>query len=283
MKILLKKIAVIPNKNKDLNLEGTKQIVDMIMASGIEALLENEYRESGINARYVDKSEFAGADMLVVLGGDGTILTAAREYGMYNVPLLGINHGRLGFLAEIEKTDTDSFLKVIKGEYNIAYHMMLKVKIGDLGFCALNDAVIHRGGFSRMLEFSLSIDKKHVTSILADGLIISTPTGSTAYSLSAGGPIADPALEVLIVTPICSHDLHSRSIILPSCKDVQISLKGSKSCRAYLALDGQNRYDIKGEENIIVSGGDKIGLVRTNDSSFYEKLRMKFYNKQNGG
>lgn len=279
----MKKIAVIPNIYKDPNLSGTKQVVKMILSSGAEALLAKEYRESGIDAKYVDTSEFGSADMLVVLGGDGTILGVAREYGEFDIPILGINHGNLGFLAEIEKTDSESFAKILNGEYTVASHMTLNVNVGKTKFNALNDAVIHRGGFSRMIEFSLYIEDKLVNSFLADGLIISTPTGSTAYSLSAGGPIADPVLEILIVTPICPHDLYSRSIILPAYKDVRITIKNAEKYEAMITIDGQTGYSLKSDEDILVSGDKKIGLVRSVDSSFYKKLRKKMFEKHNGG
>lgn len=274
----MRTIAVIPNKYIDFNLSEIKQVVEMIKESGADALLDIEYQGSGIDARYVKHTQLTDADMLVVLGGDGTILTAAREYSEYDVPILGINHGHLGFLAEIEKSEAESFKNVLKGEYSVAKHMMLDVKVGDKSFNALNDAVFHRGGFSRMIEFSLYIDDKLVSSNLADGLIIATPTGSTAYSLSAGGPIVDPELEILIVTPICSHDLYSRSIILPVHKGVRIVIKDAVKYDAMLTLDGQIGYEIKSGEDIIVSGGKKIGLVRTNGSSFYDKLRKKIFN-----
>lgn len=274
----MRKIAVIPNELKDKNLSGTKKVVEMIKASGADALLGNGYRESGIDAYYVSDAELGGADMLVVLGGDGTILSAAREYGAFDIPILGINHGHLGFLAEIEKTESEGLANVLKGEYTVAKHMMLDVKVGGKSFSALNDAVIHRGGFSRMIEFLLYIDNKLVNSSLADGLIISSPTGSTAYSLSAGGPIADPELEIIIVTPICPHDLYSRSIILPAHKGVSIIIKDAEKHEAMLTLDGQTGLSLKRGEGITICGGKKIGLVRTNDSSFYEKLRRKLFN-----
>ncbi len=279
----MKNIAVIPNKYKDFNLSGTKNVIDIIKASGGNPMLSEEYSDSGIDVGYVSKAEIGKADMLVVLGGDGTILSTVREYGEFDIPILGINHGHLGFLAEIEKTEDEDLISILKGDYTIAKHMTLDVSAGDKKFNALNDAVIHRGGFSRMLEFSLYIENKRVNSILADGLIISTPTGSTAYSLSAGGPIADPALEILIVTPICSHDLTSRSIILPAYRNVRITVKVAEKTDAVLTIDGQTGYNLKNDDNIYVSGGKKIGLIRTINSSFYEKLRRKMYENRNGG
>ncbi|OQB15946.1 MAG: putative inorganic polyphosphate/ATP-NAD kinase [Firmicutes bacterium ADurb.Bin193] len=278
----MKKIAIIPNRNKDSDLSVAGRVAGLIKESGAEALILREYNLNGIDVRYVDREGLADADMLVVLGGDGTILSAAREYGDLGIPLLGINLGHLGFLAEIERTEEDTLCDILKGNYTVAEHMTLDVSVGGERFTALNDAVIHRGGFSRMLEFSLYIDDKLVNSVLADGLIISTPTGSTAYSLSAGGPIADPVLEVLIVTPICPHDLYSRSIILPVYKDIRISVRDAVKSGAYLTMDGQCGYELKANEDVSVSGGKKISLVRAYGSSFYEKLREKIFEKQDG-
>ncbi|MCK9478509.1 MAG: NAD(+)/NADH kinase [Firmicutes bacterium] len=273
----MNKIAVIPNEYKDKKLEGTKQAISMIHSAGLVPLLDAQYKDTNINARYVEKTEFGNADMLVVLGGDGTILSAAREYGHYNIPFLGVNYGQLGFLTEVERADDNSFLKVLNGEYVIEPHMMLDVVAGNDKYCALNDAVIHRDGFTKMLDISLYVEHKHISTVRSDGVVIATPTGSTAYSLSAGGPICDPLLEVIIITPICPHNLHSRSIIVPGHKDVEVRVKEPEEHRASLTIDGQKAHCIKNDEEIIITGGRKIELVRTGENLFYEKLRKKLY------
>jgi NAD+ kinase len=157
------------------------------------------------------------------------------------------------------------------------------VRIGEKSFCALNDAVIHRGGFSRMLKFVLYIEDIAINDILSDGLIVSTPTGSTAYSFSAGGPIVDPSLDVLIVTPICPHDLNSRSLIIPASKTVRIVIKEAQENEAMLTIDGQMGHMVNSGDEIVVKGGGKVGLIRAEGSIFYEKLRRKLFNKSNGG
>ncbi len=279
----MRRIAVIPNKIKDPDLSATRNLVETIKSCGARPILPSAYQNSGIGADYGGTGELGRSDMLVVLGGDGTILAAAREFAESEAPILGINYGHLGFLAEIERTEDIDFVSILNGDYTVARHMTLNVTAGGERFCALNDAVIHRGSSSKMLEFSLYIDDNRVNTILADGLIISTPTGSTAYSLSAGGPIADPALEILIVTPICPHDLSSRSIILPAYKDVCIAVKTAPQSEAVLTVDGQNGCSLKSGDEVAVGGGKKIGLVRTKHSSFYEKLRRKLYENRNGG
>ncbi|GHV44190.1 NAD kinase [Clostridia bacterium] len=276
----MQKIAVIPNMLKDVRLDGTRALVETIRQCGKTPLMEPEYQNAGVNAVFVPKERFREAEMLILLGGDGTILAGAREYGHLNVPLLGINHGNLGFLTEIEKSDDAGLLRILGGTYTVADHMTLDVLHGGLSHGALNDAVIHRGAFSRMIEFKLFVGASLVATYLADGLIISTPTGSTAYSLSAGGPLADPSLEILIVTPICPHDLYARSIILPAAKKIVITVDDADNREAALTLDGQAVYKLTGDDKIAVTGGKKIGLIRTPDSSFYQKLRQKMYEKR---
>ena len=279
----MKRISIIPNKHKEVDMESVAQIVSIINENGATALLGKEYEHSGIGAEYVESAQLGDADMLIVLGGDGTILGAAREFCPYRIPVLGINHGSLGFLAEVEKSERESLIKILKGQYTVDQHIMLDVRVGDKAFCALNDAVIHRGGFSRMLKFVLYIEDIAVNEIFSDGLIISTPTGSTAYSFSAGGPIVDPSLDVLIVTPICPHDLNSRSLIIPSSKTVRIVVKEAQENESMLTIDGQLGHTIESGDEIVVKGGGKVGLVRAEGSIFYEKLRRKLFNKSNGG
>jgi len=277
----IKKIAVIPNLVKDKDLSSTSKVVKLIESSGITAMLSDEYKDSGISAAFVPKDQLCTAQMIVVLGGDGTLLAAAREFFPYEIPILGINHGHLGFLTEIEKDEEKRLKEILLGNYSIAKHMTLSVKTGDgTIYNALNDATIHRSGVSRMLAFSVYVGDERVNSFLADGLIISTSTGSTAYSLSAGGPIVDPTLEVLIVTPICPHDLYSRSIILPAQKDIRIVVDNAQEREAMLTLDGQVGCKLRTGEDLIISGSRKIDLVRTIDSSFYRKLRKKLFEKR---
>ena len=276
----MKQIAVIPNEIKDKDLKSTRRVVKLIQESGITALLSDEYKQSGIDATFVSKEQLGMAQMIVVLGGDGTLLATAREYFQYDIPILGINHGHLGFLTEIEKDEEKRLKEILSGKYSIAKHMTLSVKTGDgTVYNALNDATIHRSGVSRMLAFSVYVGDERVNSFLADGLIISTSTGSTAYSLSAGGPIVDPTLEVLIVTPICPHDLYTRSIILPAQKDIRIFVDNADEREAMLTLDGQVGCKLRTGEALIISGSKKIDLVRTIDSSFYRKLRKKLFEK----
>ena len=275
----MKKVAVIPNTYRDKNLDGTRQTVGIIQSLGIIPMLDRQYENSGINAEYVEGHEFSTAEMLIVLGGDGTILSAVSEYGVHDIPLLGINHGQLGFLTEIEKTDTQGLVRALRGEFYIEWHMMLDVEAGNKSFGALNDAVIHRGGFARILETSLYVEGQLVSCAKSDGIIISTSAGSTAYSLSAGGPIVYPSLEVILATYVCPHNLHSRSIVLPASKEIRVVMHSAEKQHSTLTIDGQKSCEIKDGDQVTIKKGGAIGLARINSNSFYDKLRKKLYLK----
>ena len=279
----MKKVSVFPSRHKAFDPESAAQAVKIIQENGAVALLSVDYEYSGIDAEYVENSELGNTEMLVVLGGDGSILGAAREFGHCNVPILGINHGRLGFLAELEKSDAEGFKKILQGDYTVNNHAMIVIEVGGKSFFALNDAVMHRGGFSRMIDFVIYVDDKPMGNIISDGLIVSTPTGSTAYSFSAGGPIADPALDVIIITPICPHDLNSRSIILPMDKTIRIVVKDVEKSKSVITIDGQLAHMLDDGEEIIIKRGGKVGLVRSKGSIFYDRLRKKLFEKNNGG
>ncbi|MDR1100815.1 MAG: NAD(+)/NADH kinase, partial [Clostridiales bacterium] len=197
-------IAIIPNRDKDGSLTNAQKAVDTLAARGVSAVICASEKE-------IPKE----CDMVIAMGGDGTILSCSREIAALNLPILGLNLGNLGFLAELEREDFDVLESVAGGSYEISERMMLEIAMNGISQIALNDAVISRGAISRIIKISVFSDDELINSYMADGLIISTPTGSTAYSLSAGGPIVEPSMELMVVTPICPHGTGARSIILP--------------------------------------------------------------------
>jgi NAD+ kinase len=223
---------------------------------------------------------FKKSDFVIVLGGDGTILGTARQASEYETPILGINLGHLGFLAEIEVKDIFKSLEaVFNNEIGIEKRLMLQASICKNGsskdFTALNDVVITRGTLSRIVALKIYIDNSFVTSLRGDGLIIASPTGSTAYSLSAGGPIVSPALSAITLTPICPHSFSNRSIVISSSETVRVDLIGDDS-DAYLTIDGQVGNKIEGGESIIIKKAKHTtNLVKLYNSSFYDVLREK--------
>jgi len=205
----LKKVGIISNFDKDAGLKVTKTIADFLEQKGADLLmLENMAKPLNMGRYAVSEKElYNESDFLVVLGGDGTILGAGRKAAIYDTPLLGINLGTLGYLTDVEKSGAKTSLeKVLKGDYKIEKRMILEGFIsskGKSGILALNDVCIFRGSFSKIVKLNLFINNEYLYTYRADGVIISTPTGSTAYNLSAGGPILKPDVQMVVITPIC--------------------------------------------------------------------------------
>lgn len=212
-----------------------------------------------------------GSDFVFVIGGDGTILKAARFFAKYQTPIFGINLGRLGFLSQASKEDLEiSVNKILAGKFVVQDRIMLQS--GD--YCALNDFVIKGCDFGRTARFSLKINDKFVCDYLADGIIVSTPTGSTAYGLSAGGPVLTPSLNAFVIVPVCPHTLTARPIVIPDSEKITICT--DKSSKYVLSTDGQELYEFASEVDIKKSDYNaKLALLE--DTEFYSVLRNKLY------
>jgi NAD+ kinase len=220
-------------------------------------------------------------DWVVVLGGDGTLLGAARKVGRYGLPILGINLGGLGFLTEIPlKRLYKDMEKLIAGEIEVESRLMLDASVlrdneEKCRFSVLNDAVINKGALARIIDLRVSIDGRFLTTFGADGLIVSSPTGSTGYNLSAGGPILYPNLEALILTPICPFTLTQRPIILPDTSVIEITM-GEDSEEVTLTFDGQVGFDLMENDKVIVSKSEKkLKLIKSPDQDYFDILRTK--------
>ena len=221
-------------------------------------------------------------DWIVVLGGDGTLLGAARKVGRFGMPVLGINLGGLGFLTEIPlKKMYPAIEKMLAGDLEIERRIMLETKIMRKGkevfcFLALNDMVINKGPLARIFDLDVYINQDLLTTFRGDGLIIATPTGSTAYSLAAGGPILYPTMANIIVTPICPFTLTNRPIILPDRSIIKILMGKESEERVSLTFDGQVGFDfIYGDEVMIMKSDHELNLVKSPDQSYFEILRTK--------
>jgi NAD+ kinase len=220
-------------------------------------------------------------DLVVVLGGDGTLLGAARKVGHYGLPILGINLGGLGFLTEIPVDMLyQDMEKVINGEISIEPRLMLQASVLRNGeekcrFTVLNDVVINKGALARIIDLKVSVDNHFLTTFRADGLIVSTPTGSTGYNLSAGGPILYPDLEALILTPICPFTLTHRPIIVPDTSVIDVQM-GENSEEVILTFDGQVGFDRVDNDRVIISKSEKkLKLIKSPDQDYYDILRTK--------
>lgn len=221
-------------------------------------------------------------DLLVVLGGDGTLLSVAR-HAAGGAPLFGVNLGRLGFLTEVAREELyPALVAVLAGNYRLERRSLLEVEVERKGsalgrFRALNDAVVAKSAPSRIIELRLLLDGRLLSRYRADGLVVATPTGSTAYSLSAGGPILEPGLPVMVLTPICPHALTLRPVVVPDTATVEVGVEAGGSDRVYLTVDGQEGMELESGDRVVVRRAPAaVTLVRTSESlSWLEGLRSK--------
>jgi NAD+ kinase len=280
--MVIKKIGIIANIEKDKSAECALLLRDWALKQGIEVFLEEGIagkigEDSGLDRRQLASR----VDLLVVMGGDGTILRTVRFVSEYNIPIVGINLGEFGYLTEVNLNEMFSALELIcRGDYQTEKRMMLDITI-SLGEetvrqqSILNDVVITRGNLSRILDLETAVNDRYLTTFRADGIIISTPTGSTAYSLSAGGPIVFPEQDSFIINPICPHTLTNRPIIIPDNVVIRVIL-WTKEQGATLTLDGQVSYTMKSGDSMIVKKSKYVtNLVSSPHRDYMEILRTK--------
>jgi NAD+ kinase len=283
----MKHVYLIINTDKDYELTYSCKIIKWLKEHSCEVYIDQNVRSCyAFDAIDVtDESELDHIDFSIVLGGDGTIIHSARRLAQHEIPILGINLGNLGFLAEIEEHEwKEHLLEVLNGSYDIEPRMMLEAEIYENGALVeegfgLNDVVISRMALSRMVGFSIFVNDKFVNYYSADGIIIATPTGSTAYNLSAGGPILAPYNEMIVMTPICPHSLTARSIVLSSDDVVKITFEHNRRSwenDLMVTIDGQEGKKISSETEIIIKKAQlKTRLIKLEGHDFYHILRRK--------
>lgn len=278
----MKTIAVIPNTTKDPTYEYTKLVLEALSGHA-KVVMDKAHSALAGEVLYTSADQmFAEADIAVVLGGDGTILAVAGEVSKHDIPVLGINIGHFGFLAEIEPCAIKaSFKHLLAGDYKIETRMMLQADIRREksffgSFHALNDVVIARASFSKLLNLKTMVDGHPLDSFVSDGIILSTPTGSTAYSLSAGGPILDPALGAILITPICPHTMHARSVVLPSDKEIVVELGSYGGHDSFVNIDGKKGVTISEGDTVTIKRSPyTTKLIKITCDTFYETIRRK--------
>lgn len=241
--------------------------------------VEKILKKKNVNANILTTDEFKqDITLAIVLGGDGTILKTARFYAQYSVPILGINLGHLGFLSQAKSTQIEEAIDlVLKGLFKIEDRIMLSAMNGKMN--ALNDIVIKGDGFSRTARLYVHINDNIVCDYLADGIIISTPTGSTAYTLSAGGPILSPVLDALVVVPICPHTMNARPIVIPSSEVINVTSSQKKPLLT-MSADGQDTHCLNVDDNIQIKKSEycaRLILLNMEKNSFYSVLREKLH------
>lgn len=273
-------VAVIPNLDKRGSSDTVEKMAPFFKECGIVAYLPDNICCAGYESAPEDDL-YKIADVIITIGGDGTIIRFAKRAALDGKPVLGINAGRVGYLANIEQNEFALLEKLKSGEYNIEERMMLHITVKEndqiIGeYEALNDAVITSGYISRIIDVSASVDGD-VINYHADGLIAATPTGSTAYSMSAGGPVIDPTMQCFCLTPICSHSLAAKPILISGDKTIKLKAYSKKRTDIYLSIDGRKVTNIKPYTEIYLSKSPRIvKLVRINDRSFYRTLSFKF-------
>lgn len=272
------KIGLIVNLQKPLAKKIVSDLIQFLVSKKIIPLLEisaaSQLHQTKIAA--TDKEIVNSADLIIALGGDGTLLRTARLVGKKEIPIMGVNLGGLGFLTEFSGNEVRTAVAdFLNNKYREENRMALMISYKKEKFYALNDCAINMGLDGRVIEVILSRDATFICKLVADGVVVATPTGSTAYSLAAGGPIVFPTMQAILITPLCPHILSARPLVVPASDTLSLEL-GSRSEKAVLVIDGQERREIKFGEKVVVSQADYyIRLVAPKQKSFYEILRTK--------
>ena len=278
----MRTIGVVVKRGRAQAVDLARDLVAWLHRNHCKALVEPEAVEAGIDATSVSKQAMvAQADLVVVLGGDGTLLSVARMMRNRPVPILGVNLGGLGFLTAITMDELFPMMqRLLAGDFDVDCRMTLDVSLhrGDAILAAspvLNDAVITKGALGRIIDLETTVDGEELCIYKADGLIVTTPTGSTAYSLSAGGPIVHPSVGVIVLSPICPHMLTNRPLVLSDAAAVSVTVRSADD-DVMLALDGQEAQRLRSEDRVdIRKGRNSVPLVRSASRTYFDVLRSK--------
>ncbi len=282
------KVVLSPNPYRDRGLRAAQAAEKILRNVGVETamclpfLLEGSNLEFPKHIQFKDtQEELKNADMLVCFGGDGTILHAAKDANAHKVPILGVNLGSVGFMAELEQSELSMLSKLAAGKYTIESRMMLDVAVrrdGKVLFndIALNDAVVSKGSIARVVRLDIFTEEGRLTKVGGDGIIVSTPTGSTGYSMAAGGPIVEPTARNLLLTPICPHSTRSSSYVLSPEHIITVEAADANRKFVYLSVDGGKAFSLKNGDQVRVSTSKyTTRLVRLSKKSFCEILDKK--------
>lgn len=275
------KIGFITNEDKDKNFEYTNYLINFCVESKkIPLVLKNfKHKIKNDKVLFLDTEQlFKDADFIVILGGDGTILRWATKICKFDKNILGINMGNLGYLTDVEQHEgIDALTKIFNNQYTVEKRMMLSAIVNDTEYICLNEVNINNGNSSKMVKIGLDINNKFVDKFSGDGVIICTPTGSTAYNLSAGGPILKPDTELIAITYVCPHALFARPYVI-SPQDTVTAYVTNKENNAYLSLDGQQQVTIKYNDKVYIKKSKfYTNIIKTTKLTFYDVLRRKMF------
>ena len=284
----MRNVILTPNPYRDKNFQTVRGAMQILKDAGVNPRLclpfevDRSYDlPKDLHFNRLDR-ELPNADMVICFGGDGTILHMAKAATRKGIPILGVNIGTMGFMAELESTELDKLARIARGDYTLDSRMMLDVTVQrdrDIIFhdICLNDAVVTKGAVARIVHLAVKCEGIQAMECGGDGVIISTPTGSTAYSYSAGGPIVEPEAENIIITPICAHEMGSRSIVASDKRVVTVEMVQNARRNAYLSVDGGRAVRLNmGDIATIKKSHLTTKLVRLKDRSFYDVVNAKF-------
>lgn len=278
------KIAVIPNLSKKNADVYTSKVIKKIFSLNAEVLMLSD-KQKFFNDRKIKYYSNIGnlifnCDIVITIGGDGTIIHKAKHAARFSKPILGINLGKIGFVAGLEPTEIDKLEQLIKGEYTVERRMMLSVNVKKGAttrkFYALNDVVITKGVYSGLVNLNVTLNNDEITKYVADGIILATPTGSTAYSLSAGGPVIEPSMKCILLTPICQHSMFSRPVIFGENSKINITAKTREKDESVLSIDGGRPIIISDRDLVSVEAAKMtVSLIKLKNQNFYKMLNSK--------
>ena len=287
----MKKVILCPNPYRDRQLLTTKKVIELLREVDIQCVVSLpfniELSEVPRDLVYQPlKTALKDADLMIAFGGDGSILHLAKTAAIHRIPILGINLGNLGYIAELDNTELSLLRKLKNKDVKRESRMMLDARVyrGDkqvYSTIVLNDAVITKGAVARVVKLQLYLNQKEFIHMGGDGLIFATPTGSTAYSLSAGGPIVDPTAQNILITPICAHSLMSSSYVLGPEQTIEVSCANNGNKTVYLSSDGGKAFLLKEGDRVMIRRSKYVTeLIKLKDRSFYETLREKMANRE---
>lgn len=279
----MKTIGLAPNPLKKEAVQLAEELSEWLAQRYVRVLMtEGVAQGVGEHATVATEEDLIRSDMLLVLGGDGTMLRWARLAAPHATPVMGVNFGRYGFITEVHPEQAKTALgKFLDGDYYVSERVMLRTTLtrdgNEVGtYHAVNDVVVSKGGMGRMLGLNTYVNGKFIVTYAADGLIVATPTGSTAYSLSAGGPVVHPNVSVLILTPICPHTLNARSLVVPDGETVRIVGECGGDAAMMLTVDGQHAENLLLGDVVEVCKADFVArLIQMSPGSFYDKLQTR--------
>lgn len=289
---MLNKVLLCPNPYRDKDFSVAKEAKRILDAAGCPNVVcipfhNNEQIDTcGLEAHPLQQ-ELKGADMMIAFGGDGTILHLSKTAANRNIPVLGVNLGSLGFMAELEQRELTRLAELVEQKYSVESRMMLDITVVRDGRSiytnlALNEAVVTRGAVSRVIRLHILTEQGRLFDLTGDGVIIATPTGSTAYSLSAGGPVVEPTAQNLIVSPICAHTVHANSYVLAPDHEIIVQTEKTGYKPIFLSVDGGKAFSLKNGDRVCCRRSSHITrLVRLSNKSFCDILSKKMMGAEN--